>query len=88
MRYAMNGSGFTILGETPCAEPHAGSSWSNGTGCPLTPGMLSFGYMGRVTSMGRIPTVRFGRVLSPKCQIAYEPIQMIFAEQNKNRKNT
>ena len=24
MRYVMDGLGFTILSETPCAEPHAG----------------------------------------------------------------
>ena len=52
MRYAMDGSGFTILNETPCTDLHAGLSWSNGTGCPHTLGMLSFGNMGRVTSMG------------------------------------
>jgi len=42
-----------ILREAPCAVLHAGSSWSNGIDCPLTLGMLSFGNMGRVTSMGR-----------------------------------
>ena len=57
MRYAMDGSGFTILNETTCMP---GSSWSKGTGCPLTLGMLSFGNMGRVTSLGRMPTVQFG----------------------------
>jgi hypothetical protein len=52
MYYAMDGSDFIILGETPCTDLHAESSWSNGIGCPLIHGMLSFGNMERVTSMG------------------------------------
>ena len=39
----MDGSGFIFLGETPCTEPHAGSSWSDGIDCPLILSMLSFG---------------------------------------------
>jgi hypothetical protein len=66
MRYAMDKSGFAILSETLCANPYAGLSWSNGIDCPLTLGMLSFDNRGRMTSTGRMPTVRFGSDLSTK----------------------
>ena len=53
MCYAMDGSGFIILSETPYAESHVGSKVSNGVDFPLSVGMLSFGNMGRVTAWGR-----------------------------------
>jgi hypothetical protein len=36
------------------------SNWPNEIDCPLSFGMLSFGNMGRLASMGRMLTVRFG----------------------------
>lgn len=43
------------------------SSWYRGIDCPLTLDMLSFGKMGRVVLLGRMPTVvLFNRLLCPK----------------------
>ena len=43
MNYAMVGSSFTILSETPCADPHAGccGDWGLDTpGYPIMPALL------------------------------------------------
>ena len=37
MHYAMDGSGFTIVGETPCADPHAGCCGGWGLDTPGYP---------------------------------------------------